>query len=77
KWEKNMKNDQGTYFFADRGLKYIGMWNNDVMHGFGEIIYGNYRYIGYINNGKLDGRGKIIFNNGYTMDGYYSCNRNK
>lgn len=75
-WEKNMKNGQGTYTFAASEISYSGMWNNDVMHGFGEINYGKYCYVGYMNNGKLDGRGKMVFNNGYLMNGYYKTTAN-
>ena len=66
-----MKNGQGCYTVSEKAVKYTGIWQNNIMHGFCEIDYGTYRYIGYMDNGKLSGKGKIAFDNGYVMNGYY------
>ncbi|CAF1223244.1 unnamed protein product [Rotaria sp. Silwood1] len=63
-WEDDMKNGEGTLYYADGG-KYEGEWANDLRNGYGVNSWGNGdRYEGNWKDNKKHGEGTLFYANG-------------
>lgn len=55
-YENNRRHGWGEFVFRDGSL-YEGMWENDMMSGFGRLIRKNCFYEGEVNAGRACGKG--------------------
>ena len=63
--------NQGIYKFND-GRLFIGQWNDNRMHGYGEYHWGDGRkYVGYYNNDKKEGFGMYVWSNNRAYFGFW------
>ena len=45
-WKEHQRHGQGSYYYADTGSKYVGLWRKGKMTGHGEIIHKNHKFVG-------------------------------
>ena len=67
---KNNSYIYGKYRFKN-GSAYNGQFLNNMMNGYGRMLYDNGSYEGYFKNSKKHGIGRFIYKNGDVYEGYY------
>ena len=70
-WKANNMSGFGSWIMD--GNQYNGDWHNGIMHGEGELTFGDgLHYFGQFSGGYMHGRGKLTTQDGSYYDGQWA-----
>ena len=74
-YKAGKRDGRGTFIWDD-GTKYVGDWENDLMHGYGTLtLPDGSKYQGFWKNGNREGFGTFTWANGDTYQGQFKDNK--